>query len=190
MSTIWLQRPPAAPKVNESLVVGSHVEAVGPFANAGKYWLVAFIRHVGCPFAERTVKALNAWGKKHPQVKLFLVSHGDPGITQQWLAEIGGIGAMELVNDPQRTLYGAWGLGYSSLWHFAGPSSLLGVARLWQQGIHNRVASGTRWQRAGTFLMASNRLIWQHVPTSAQQFQLPPTTLLPSDDVVQSTPAA
>lgn len=50
----------------------------------------------------------------------------------------------------------------------------MGVMRLWFKGIRNRMATGTRWQRAGVFLVREGRVVWCHVPGSAQEFELPP----------------
>jgi hypothetical protein len=99
---------------------------------------------------------------------------GDADITDAWLAAIGGLGPLKWVHDPDRQLYGQWGLGFARLAHFGGLPSLLGVVRLWFQGIHNRGATGTRWQRAGVFLVRDGRVAWLHVPASAQAFELPP----------------
>ncbi len=140
--------------------------------------LVAFLRHVGCPFAEHTVKRLRNWAQAHPEAMVVVVSHGDADVTAQWLTRIGGLGPLVLVHDPDRALYAQWGLAETRLLHFAGLPSLMGVVRLWAQGIRNRDASGTRWQAAGMFLTAGPRVVWSHVPHSAQEFALPPDTVL------------
>jgi len=140
--------------------------------------MVAFLRHVGCPFAELTVKRLRSWAAQHPTVAVFVVNHGDHATTQQWLQQIGGLGRLQLIQDPERQLYAQWGLGYSSFWHFAGLPSVLGVMRLTLQGIRNRDASGTRWQRSGMFLIKDDKVVWQHIPYSAQEFVLPPPETL------------
>ena len=177
MASIWLRRPPeqtlAAP-----VQVGQRVPSSPDLAATTPWRLVAFVRHVGCPFAEHTVKVLRVWAEAHPDVTVFVVSHGDPASTHAWLDAIGGAGRIRLVIDPTRGLHGQWGVGYARLWHFAGPRSLLGVMRLWTQGIHNRSASGTRWQRAATFLIGGDRVVWRHQPSSAEGFSLPPDTLL------------
>ena len=116
---------------------------------------------------------LRHWAKAHPDVSVVAVSHGDERITSEWLDRIDGLGRIHLIQDPGRHLYAQWGLGYSGFAHFAGPWSLLGVMRLWLQGIRNRDASGTRWQRAGTFLVESGHITWANVPSSAQCFLLP-----------------
>lgn len=173
-STIGLRRLPAPP-VAPPLRPGARVPDVPslPLPPHGRC-LVAFIRHVGCPFAEAAVRQLRDWSELHPDTPVWVVSHGREDVTHRWLSCIGGAGGLHWVQDCDRHLYASWGLGESRFWHFAGPASLLGVMRLWPQGIRNRMASGTRWQRAGMFLVDSGHIVWCHVPRSAQELVLPP----------------
>lgn len=173
MSRIWLRKPSAV-EVKDIPGVGDPAP-VSPDLDVGhSTGVVAFLRHDGCPFSENTVKQLRDWAEQHPEVTVTIVSHGDAVITSRWLEAIGGPGKARLIQDPERQLYALWGLGYVPFWHFGGPASLLGVVRLWFKGIHNRVASGTRWQGAGMFMVSEGRVVWQHIPQSAEQFQLPP----------------
>jgi AhpC/TSA antioxidant enzyme len=180
MGSIWLNRP-AQQSLAARPWVGDAAPVDAALLSPQRWRLVAFLRHVGCPFAEHTVVKLRAWAQAHPDVAVFIVSHGDTEPTRSWLATIGGTGRTQLVTDPQRRLYGRWGVGYSGLWHFAGPRSLLGVLSLWPQGIRNRSASGTRWQRAATFLLDGGHVAWAHVPASAQELVLPPASVLSQD---------
>jgi hypothetical protein len=154
--------------------VGQAAPSTPALASAHPWRLVAFIRHGGCPFAEHTVKRLRAWAAAHPQVAVAVVSHGAQAPTQQWLAHIGGAEGLQWVHCPQRATHAQWGVGYSGLWHFAGPRSLAGVVALWRQGMRNRTATGTRWQRAAMFLVQGGTVVWRHVPESAEAFTLPP----------------
>jgi hypothetical protein len=79
---------------------------------------------------------------------------------------VGGLGDAVLLSDPERTSYAAWGLGRSSLAHFAGRRSLGQVARLAREGVRNRHPHGTRWQQAGTFAIDAEHVVrWRHLPT-------------------------
>lgn len=179
MPYIGLRRPPA-PATGPRLRVGSPVpqpDELGACTGPRHVRLIAFLRHVGCPFAEHAVKRLRSWARTHPEVIVTVVSHGDNDATQRWLRGLGGLGALQLVTDPTRQLHARWGLGESGLWHFAGPRSLAGVAALWPQGIRNRDATGTRWQRAGLFLVANGVITWVHVPRSAEGWACPPDHL-------------
>jgi hypothetical protein len=129
MASIWLTRP-RRQAVAPALWVGDQAPFDAALHSPQRWRLVAFLRHVGCPFAEHTVLRLREWAQQHPEVAVFIVSHGDEASTHAWLSEIGGLGCAQLVVDAQRQLYGRWGMGYSSLWHFAGPRSLLGVVKL------------------------------------------------------------
>lgn len=123
-----------------------------PGAVDGRPAVIAFLRHVGCPFAEATLRALGERGRRTPEVHFVAVSHAPDAATERWRAAVGDrAGAVEMVIDERRGLYGAWGLGTSSLAHFLGPRSLGSVGRLARAGIRNRHPVGTRWQLAGTF---------------------------------------
>jgi AhpC/TSA antioxidant enzyme len=131
--------------------------------------VVAFLRHVGCPFAEATFRDLRRHADRHADVRFIAVSHAAEAPTRSWCATVaGGPGAVEVVVDPDRELYAAWGLGTTSLSHFLGRRSLADVARLAQRGIRNRHPSGTRWQGAGTFAVDGTGIVrWAHVPEHA-----------------------
>lgn len=139
--------------------------------------LVAFIRHVGCPFAERDIRALRCWAVANPDTSVYLVSHGGEVATMHWLNSIDGIEGLKLIIDESRELYGAWGLGYSNAWHFLGRKSLSGIVRLWFSGIRNRSASGTRWQRAGVFFIKDGIVVWRYIPVTADEFLVPLSTM-------------
>lgn len=136
-------------------------------------FLLVFIRHVGCPFAERDLKALRRWGAVNPDLPIYVVSHGHSQAMQAWLSAIGGDDGLNVIIDESRSLYRAWGISVSDVWHFLGWRSLLGVVRLWFKGIRNRRASGTRWQKAGTFLVQNGSITWCFSPRTANEFCLP-----------------
>ena len=115
----------------------------------GRARIVAFLRHVGCPFAELTMKTLDQASVRHPEVQFLAVSHGTPAATRRWCAELQmGYGVM-VIDDPAREVYAAWGLGLTSLRHFLGLRSVGRAMSLATRGIRNRHPSGNRWQQAG-----------------------------------------
>jgi hypothetical protein len=134
----------------------------------GRPRIVAFLRHVGCPFAELTMKTLDRASSRHPEIQFLAVSHGTPAATRRWCAELQmGYGVM-VVDDPAGEIYAAWGLGLTSLRHFLGVRSVCRAAALAARGIRNRHPSGNRWQQAGTFgLDAAGVLRWRHLPAHA-----------------------
>ena len=130
--------------------------------------VVAFLRHVGCPFAEATMKSMSRLAEKRPDITWIAVSHAGLEPTDRWCAAIGASHLVKLVIDEERAAYAAWGLGRSSLRHFAGRRSLAAVIKLARAGIRNRHPAGSRWQRAGTFAVdAAGRVVWCHSPRHA-----------------------
>jgi hypothetical protein len=130
--------------------------------------VVAFLRHAGCPFAEATVRALREAAPEHSGIAWIAVSHAPEGATAAWCDAVGGAGPVEIVADPERAIYGAWGVGRTTLGHFLGRRSLGAVARLAREGIRNRHPVGSRWQRAGTFAVDAEGVVrWRHLPEHA-----------------------
>ena len=141
----------------------------------GRPAVVAFLRHVGCPFAEATVRRMAALAAERPGIDFVAVTHSDEAPSRRWCDAFGGAGAVQLIADPDRAHYAAWGVALSDRRHFAGPESLGALRRLLDEGIHNRWASGNRWQAAATFAVdAAGVLRWRHAPGHAGD--LPPLT--------------
>lgn len=135
--------------------------------------IVAFLRHTGCPFAEATMRMLRDAAAERPDIQWLAISHAPAEATDRWAEAVGGAGTVDLVSDPSRRCYAAWGLGQTSLGHFLGRRSLAAVGRLAGEGIRNRHPHGTRWQRAGTFAIDSEGIVrWRHLPAHAGD--LPP----------------
>jgi hypothetical protein len=130
--------------------------------------VVTFLRHVGCPFAEATMRAMSAEAERQPEIDWIAVSHARLEATDRWCTAVGASRHVRLVIDEERSAYGAWGLGRSSLAHFMGRRSLRTAAKLAREGIRNRHPVGTRWQRAGTFAVdAEGTVVWRHIPGHA-----------------------
>jgi len=131
-------------------------------------YVIAFLRHTGCPFAEATLRELRAQSLAHSTIEWVAVSHAAEQPTSLWCNACGGAGQVRFLNDEKRTLYAAWGLGLTTASHFLGRRSLAGVLHLARQGVRNRHPSGTRWQMAGTFAVdAQGVLRWRHLPEHA-----------------------
>ena len=158
--------------VRDDLRLGDFLDLPPEIRFPGRSLLV-FVRHTGCPFAERDIKRVSGWAAENSEVHVVVVTHGDEALRDAWLADIGGAEGLTFYHDPERHLYGQAGLGFCAASHFMGLPSLLGVMRLWQEGIRNRSASGTRWQRAGVLLVEDGKLIWRYIPESAEGFRLP-----------------
>lgn len=167
MSRIGLSKP-AEQRVRKRLLVGDKMPSGSEFTVDKDYLLIAFIRHIGCPFAEATVTQLREAVQPYPEVEAVVVGHGDQAIAEQWLQLIGGLGPLRYRHDPDRKLYGRWGLGFSDWQHFLGKESLTGVLELLREGVKNRISTGTRWQKAGAFLLdKKGKILWNHLPKTA-----------------------
>ncbi|KAK2630245.1 hypothetical protein QTJ16_001065 [Diplocarpon rosae] len=138
----------------------------------GKPALVTFLRHCGCPFAEKTFLSLRDHASKHPITTHIAVSHSSPAATETWLASVGGPGSVQVLVDDAREIYAQWGLGVSSTWHVLNPWSLWEVYALGKrEGIWNRpTESGSRWQTAGSFAVDGEGVVrWARVMGKADE---------------------
>lgn len=121
--------------------------------------LVAFLRHPGCPCAERSVRALRRLASR-----TVIVLHGEPDHADSWLASIGGAGALAVVHDRDRLEYARWGIGLTDTRHFLSMAPLLSVVRGWSDGVRNRDATGTRYQQAATFAVDEHSIVrWRQL---------------------------
>jgi hypothetical protein len=163
---------PKAREIAAPPELGAKVPAL-PALPPGRPAIVAFLRHVGCPFAEATVRQMAGLAAAQPAIDFVAVTHSRDEPSRSWCDAFGGAAGVRLVADPDRAHYAAWGVGLSDRKHFAGASSMAALGRLLDEGIHNRWASGNRWQPAATFAIDPAGLLrWRHVPRHAGD--LPP----------------
>ncbi|KAL8659798.1 MAG: hypothetical protein Q9202_006948 [Teloschistes flavicans] len=150
----WLSPSPIATAPSPSIGSTAPSTPKLPFPNSNdRPVLVTFLRHCGCPFAEKTFLRLRATADAHQNITFIAVSHSDQSSTDTWLEAVGGPGKVEVIINPDREIYAAWGLGISSFWHALNPGNLRSAYKLWkEEGIWNRpTESGSRWQTAGSF---------------------------------------
>src|SRR5262249_31354306 len=144
-----------------------------PALRSGRPAVVAFLRHVGCPFAEATVRQMAQLAADRPGIAFVAVTHSAEAPSRRGCEAFGGAGGVQVGADPDGARYAAWGVGLSDRRHFAGPESLGALRRLLDEGIHNRWASGNRWQAASTFAVDAGGVVrWRHFPQHAGD--LPP----------------
>ncbi|KAI0014134.1 hypothetical protein F4779DRAFT_560838 [Xylariaceae sp. FL0662B] len=131
--------------------------------------IIVFLRHCGCPFAEKTFKALTAASTAYQQVHFIAVSHSSPEATEQWVIEVGGNWEVQVVVDFERELYGQWGLGLSNTWHVLGPLTLYKTFQLSKnENLWAQPKGGNRWQKSGAFAVDTDGLVkWAKVAASA-----------------------
>ncbi|GKT50845.1 uncharacterized protein ColSpa_11026 [Colletotrichum spaethianum] len=136
-----------------------------PRADA-KAAVVVFLRHCGCPFAEKSFIVLREAASKNPNVAFIAVSHSSESHTKKWLSEVGGPGEknpVEVITNEERDVYAKWGLGASSFMHVLSLSALSNVFKLSrEEGIANRpTESGSRWQTSGAWAVDGNgKVTW------------------------------
>ena len=127
--------------------------------------MIAFLRHCGCPFAEKTFLNLREVAKSHKEIDFVAVSHSSEEATNSWLRNLPQAGSepsnLRVVIDEKVEIYAAWGLGSSSYAHVLSPGSMYGVWRLGrEEGIWNRpTESGSRWQTSGYFAVDSEGVV-------------------------------
>ncbi|CAJ2506887.1 Uu.00g080730.m01.CDS01 [Anthostomella pinea] len=138
---------------------------------ADKPTIIVFLRHCGCPFAEKTFKDLTTLSNRHPEIHFVAVSHSSPEATEYWVVTVGGNWDVEVVIDEQRDLYSQFGLGVSTTWHVMNPATLVKAMRLAKdENIWNRPTgqSGSRWQTSGAFAVdVGGTVRWRQVARSA-----------------------
>jgi hypothetical protein len=138
----------------------------------GKPTVVTFLRHCGCPFAEKTFQELRNYANKNKDVNFIAVSHSDEQSTEKWLASVGGAGDTQVIVESNREIYAKWGLGTSSAWHVLNPWSMYEVYKLGKkEGIWNKpTESGTRWQTSGSFAVdGKGAVTWSKVAKAADE---------------------
>lgn len=62
--------------------------------------LVAFVRHCGCPFAEKEVKLLGAETRKHSDLHVVIVQHSAEAETKEWFERIGYVSIDRFLLSP------------------------------------------------------------------------------------------
>jgi alkyl-hydroperoxide reductase/thiol specific antioxidant family protein len=162
--TFLRPKPRALPAPPE---IGAKVPEL-PGVRLGRAAIVGFLRHVGCPFAEATVREMATLAGEQRSIDFIAVTHSDDKPSRTWCESFGGAAGVQIVADPDRARYAAWGVGLSDRQHFAGPESLGALRRLLDEGIHNRWASGNRWQAAASFAVDTGGVLrWRHFPRHA-----------------------
>ncbi|KAI1432056.1 hypothetical protein GGR50DRAFT_676395 [Xylaria sp. CBS 124048] len=132
--------------------------------------IIAFMRHCGCPFAEKSFQALTKLSTRHTDVNFVAVSHSSAEATERWVVNVGGNWNVNVVIDEERDLYALFGLGISTTWHVLNPVALYNTLQLGKkENIWNRpTESGSRWQTSGAFSICENGLIrWRHIAARA-----------------------
>ena len=164
----WLAPSPAPTSSPPS--IGSNAPFIPNVPTRHRPLIITFLRHCGCPFAEKTFLSLRSYASSYPHITFVAVSHSDEASTDKWLEAVGGAGQVQVIVDAERKIYGEWGLGISGFWHVLNPLGMWNAYKLVkEEGIWNRpTESGSRWQKSGTFAIDGTGIVrWGHVAPGA-----------------------
>ncbi|KAF2772175.1 hypothetical protein EJ03DRAFT_341881 [Teratosphaeria nubilosa] len=166
---------PRGPSLSSSPTVGFQGPSTDRLPTGhGRQTIVAFLRHCGCPFAEKTYLNIREVARAHKDIDFTAVSHSDEASTKRWLQSLPQAGSgpanLSMIVDPELELYAKWGLGPSSYAHVLNFSSLQEVWRLAkEEGISNRpTESGRRWQTSNFWTIDTDGIVrWGRSARSA-----------------------
>jgi hypothetical protein len=130
--------------------------------------VVTFLRHVGCPFAEATMRELVPLAEAHAAVAVIAVGQAPAAAMHAWSRGFGGTGRIELHADEELRSYARWGIGRTGVCHFMGARALARLVELRRRGVRNRLSVGSRFQSGATFAVdARGLVVWRHLPRHA-----------------------
>jgi len=157
LSSWFAPRGDAAKTTPAPPAVGSKAPTTSKIQLSTAPLVITFLRHCGCPFAEKTFLNFREVARAHRNTTFLAISHSSQSHTDSWLASLPQAGSepdnLQVIVDEECEAYGAWGLGVAGFSHVLSPSGLYGVWKLGrEEGIWNRpTESGSRWQTSGSF---------------------------------------
>ncbi|KAK4157104.1 hypothetical protein C8A00DRAFT_40470 [Chaetomidium leptoderma] len=171
LSPVTGSRSPDAPfDIPERFRV--HESIIGPDKEDGTNWMARpeHRRSRARPQGRRPRADL---GKGHPlSPGQARASRFSPTLWLSLIVEVGGEWEVQVITDPRRELYHAWGLGLSSTWYAVNPLTMWHTWKLGaEEGIWNRSAeSGSRWQIGGAFAIDAGGFVrWGGPAASADE---------------------
>ncbi|KAG4429271.1 hypothetical protein IFR05_015246 [Cadophora sp. M221] len=151
----WQTPIPPPVEVAQTPILGTRAPNSGKFklpADDGRSTIVVFLRHTGCPFAEKNFLELRRIANKYPNLHCVAISHASKAATDKWVTQIGGAWAVKVVIDEEREVYASWGLGVSTTYHLLNPWTQVAIRKLgtneniWAREVD---PSANRWQVGG-----------------------------------------
>ncbi|CAO1623838.1 unnamed protein product [Parajaminaea phylloscopi] len=164
----------AAPQLPSNAIV-VHGQAPRPFDSPSLGTIVAFVRHCGCPFAEKEVRLLGEVRKKYDdsQVQIVIVQHSSKEETLKWWNNIGEpIKDATILIDPEREIYSAFGIGVLGWGGLFSMNLLTQLQDLRKEGIVNTKTGGGswRWSTSGGLAIDQRGIVkWSKEAQSAEQ---------------------
>lgn len=170
----WFAPRDGQTAVPEPPSVGSKAPTTNKIQLSGAPTVLTFLRHCGCPFAEKTFLNLRETARANRDATFIAISHSSEEATQTWLKSLPQAGSepdnLQVVVDEGREAYAAWSLGVASFGHVLSPAGLYNVWKLGrEEGIWNRpTESGSRWQVSGSFAVDGSGVVrWSRPAESA-----------------------
>lgn len=129
----------SAPSIGANAPTTSKLQLLNPDQ---KPTILTFLRHCGCPFAEKTFLSFRLTASTHPSIHFAAVSHSNQSATDKWLEAIGGAENVHISVDSDREIFAQWGLGVCSFWHILSPANMWSLYELGrEQGIVSKPLS-------------------------------------------------
>lgn len=100
---------PSSSHVSEPLNIGDHAPTSHLSLSSDKASIITFLRHCGCPFAEKQFRTLrDEFASQYSDLEFIAVSHASREDTDDWLKQVGGQGSIKIIIDEPRKIYGEW----------------------------------------------------------------------------------
>lgn len=162
-------QPAKVPSVGEK---APSVEGVN-YTQSGH--LIAFVRHCGCPFAEKEVRQLARVAKENQKIRIVIVAHSADDVVQDWFKRIGAphfesLDRVVVRADPDYRLYNAFGIGQLGWDKLFTRETLSNVKALAAAGIKNTPTGqgSNRWLNSGGFAVDHGGILrWVKVAEQA-----------------------
>ncbi|KXS22263.1 hypothetical protein M427DRAFT_129985 [Gonapodya prolifera JEL478] len=167
--------PRSSPSVSPAPAVGSPAPSLPSGVEYGNSQgtVVAFVRHCGCPFAEKEIRLLGEVVKQRPGVQVVVVQHSADAETKAWWDRIGGpklVPDVKLISDPERNVYASFGVGILPWSGLFTNEIVKPITNLKNEGIVNtETGSGSwRWQNSGGFVIDQSGIVrWSKIAAHA-----------------------
>jgi peroxiredoxin len=128
--------------------------------------LLALLRHTGCPFCQEAMADLK---DAMPELErrgiapVLVFQTPDAGLAAK-MTEASGLENADVVADPERKLYDAFGIERGNLWQVFGPRVVVGVVRVIARGLRpGKKVGGDVMQLPGTVLIHKGEILERHV---------------------------
>ena len=145
-----------APVTGVNLMPGTLADQLGTEPT-----LLVFLRHFGCIFCRETVSELRRTCEGDAAFpKLLFFFQGSPTEGRAFLRRFWP--QARAVADPDKSFYGAFGIGRGGLRQMFGPGVWSAARRARRKGLSQGARSGDIWMMPGVFLVDDAHIVWAH----------------------------